>query len=85
LNAFTNFTSGNAVCSRSISESFGDVKNLTTPSSGGPGAIGFVVSIASLPLRFAGPASRTAASAASPFTASTTPSAQAATSANVPA
>ena len=55
LNAFTNFAAGNAASNCSMSDSFGPVKNRSTPSSGGASAMGFVASITSLPESDAAP------------------------------
>ncbi len=82
--ALTKWAWGACCCRRSIRDSLGPVKNLSTPSSGGSSVMGLVASSTVLPARCATPASAIADSAALPFTASTMISPQAAASANVP-
>ena len=85
LNALTNRASGNAACSRSISDSFGPVNTCRTPSIGGASASGLVVSMTTLPARFAAPASVSADSAIDPRTARTSVSPCRAASSKEPA
>jgi hypothetical protein len=49
LNALTNRADGTAACSFSISDSFGPVKSLRTPFTGGSCVRGLVTSMTSFP------------------------------------
>ncbi len=82
--AFTKWAAGTLACKRSRRESPGPVKNGITPFTGGPSAMGLLVSMTVLPAR--APAQDSAAATAPvPFTAITTSSPNRAASAKVPA
>jgi hypothetical protein len=83
--ALTRKAPGARRCRRSISESFGPVKKVSTPLVGGISAMGLVASITTLPVSDAGGSEETSDSTAEPLTARMMISAAAAASAKVPA